>query len=501
MKTELVSKTLTILIALVGGAILPLAFAPFNYYLAALISLLLLLWIWDKSSPKAAFQYGWFFGLAFFGFGVHWVYISIHEYGNAPIILAGLIVVTLVFLMALYFAIQGYLLNKIYPENNWKKLLLAFPATLVILEWLRGWLLTGFPWLFLGYSQLNTPLSGFAPILGVYGVSFFVAQSSGACFAIIKFRKNYRLVTWLLLYLATIWTAGLLLNKIDWTKKSAENIEVSLIQGNIPIEQKWRDSELWPILNIYSTLSAKNFNSRIIVWPEAAIPTFPENIKPYLTQLSAAIKNNSSTIAAGAPIYDQQQNLYYNGLITFGIDHGRYHKRHLLPFGEYMPFKFALKWLANFLIIPMSDFSSGGKMQPKLTIDSIVIAPFICYEIAYPGLALDYMPEARLIITISDDSWFGDSIAQNQHLEIAQMRSLETGRYQLFATNTGISAIIDQRGKIIAKTKSFTQEVLNGEAELYSSSTPWVKFGRYCWLGLMLLMLLISRKKLTTSKR
>ncbi|MBU0744486.1 MAG: apolipoprotein N-acyltransferase [Gammaproteobacteria bacterium] len=482
------------IVALFGGAILPLAFAPFGYYLVAEVSLVLLLFVWFWSSPKLAFWYGWLFGAAFFSGGIYWVYISIRYFGNAPVILAIAILALLVALMGLYTAVQGYLLNHFYPENRWYKFLLVFPASFVVLEWIRGWFLSGFPWLFLGYGHIDSPLSGWATIFGVYGVSFFVAQTAGAVFWMFCNRKNKMILAVLMLFIAIIWGMGAVFARIDWTKQYGDLLEVSLIQGNTPQEQKWNPNELPSILNQYSFLTAKNLTSKIIVWPEAAIPVFPEEVSQYLKSISMMAKKNKITILSGVPFYDKKDDRYYNGIISFGAKEGRYYKRHLLPFGEYLPLKGFLSWLREFLIIPMSDFSSGSKNQPDLFAGDILLAPFICYEVAYPALALDYLPKAGLLVTVSDDSWFGESIALAQHLEISRMRSLEVGRYQLISTNTGISAIVDAKGKVIAEAPEFKQVVLKSKVGNFVGRTPWVAFGRFLWLPIFLFFLLWARR-------
>ncbi|OGT08103.1 MAG: apolipoprotein N-acyltransferase [Gammaproteobacteria bacterium RBG_16_37_9] len=480
-------------LAIFAGAILPLAFAPFGYYLVAEVALLLLLFIWFKASPGWAFWYGWLFGAAFFGCGIYWVYISIHHYGHAPAILAISILALLVAVLALYPALQGYLLNRIYLQDDWRKFLLAFPLSLAILEWIRGWFLSGFPWLFLGYGHIDSPLRGWATIFGVYGVSFAIAQTAGAIFCMFLYRKNKKVLIALMLLIAVLWGVGASIAKINWSKQIGEPVEVSLIQGNITQERKWRDEELWSIINSYAILTAKNFNSKIIVWPEAAIPTYPENVWLYLKLLSFVAKRNETTILSGTPFYDKQDERYYNGLMAFGASVGKYYKRHLVPFGEYMPLKFMLSWLHKFFTIPMSGFSSGSKNQQDLFAGKILLAPFICYEIAYPGLVLDYVPRAGLLVTVSDDSWFGNSIAAPQHLEVARMRSLEVERYQLLSTNTGISAIIDAKGKVIARAPVFQQAVLNAKIVAFLGSTPWVSYGQYVWLPLFLLGLWLAR--------
>jgi apolipoprotein N-acyltransferase len=462
------------LLALTSGAILPFAFAPYGYYLAAEISLILLLVTWSKASPKQAFWYGWLFGVAFFSFGIYWVYISIHDYGHAPAILALTIISLLISFLALFPAVQGYLMQKVGPKNNWQKYLAAFPISLVVFEWVRGWILSGFPWLFLGYGHIDSPLRGYAPILSVYGVSFFIALTSGTIFYLFYERPGKKTIVLLGLFITIVWYGGGQLAKVNWTKQIDKELTVSLIQGNILQERKWNPKEFANILNLHVHLTSNNLTSDIIIWPESAIPVNPKRAGSFLKPLSAKAEEHNTAIFSGAPIYDDENGEVYNGIIALGSGTGQYHKRRLVPFGEFMPFKYILIWLRDFVEIPMSDFSWGAKKQPGLHAGKILIAPFVCYEIAYGDLVLDYMPKAKLLLTVSDDSWFGDSIAPYQHLEIARMRSLEVGRYQLVSTNTGISAIIDDKGKVVAKTPVFKETVLTAKVKTFTGSTPWV---------------------------
>ena len=478
-----------------AGALLPLAFAPFGYYLLAELNLVVLLLVTSIASPGRAFWYGWLFGLAFFAFGVYWLYISIHHFGNAPVILALTILGLLIAFLALYPALQSYLLQRLYPQNNWQKLLLAFPALWVVVEWMRGWFLSGFPWLLLGYGHVASALRGWATIFGVYGVSFVVAQTAGVVVCLYYYRNKNRVIAMLVLYLIILWVSGGILARINWNIPIGKPVKVSLIQGNIALQQKWDEKELLPILRSYADLTKQNLASKIIVWPEAAIPIYPENVPFYLQSLSKIAHKHNTTILSGIPFYDRASGKYYNGILAFGKYPGRYYKRYLVPFGEYLPLGFMLGWLHNYLTIPMADFSGGGKKQSELLIDGIPLAPFVCYEIAYANLVLEYMPQAGLLVTVCDDSWFGESIAAAQHLEIARMRSLEVGRYQLLSTNTGITAIIAADGKIIAQVPIASQVVLNGQVQFLSDRTPWCGFGHYILLPLMVLLLWLARKK------
>ena len=488
------------LIAILAGIILFFAFAPHGIYPLAIISPALLLFSWSKLNARQALFSGWLFGISFFGFGASWIYISLHNYGFMPIPLASLVTAIFVAFLALFPALQGYYLNKLFPENNYKKILLTFPILWVVSEWIRSWLLTGFPWLFVGYTQIDSPLRGIAPIVGVYGISFAVTFTAAILVYILLIKSIKQRILLCVIALA-LWFLSGMLNNINWTKPVGSPINVSLVQGNIAQEIKWQPEKTPAILQQYYAQTAKNWSNKIIVWPEAAIPSFPENLPGFLDKLDTAATKHNTTIISGIPllkINDNSETKYYNGLISLGINHHQqYLKRNLVPFGEYIPLPWLLNWLLDYLTIPMSNFSSGPNKQEPILAANTIIAPFICYEITYPDLLLDYLPKAQLLLTISDDSWFGKSVAAAQHVEIARMRSAESGRYQMISTNNAITAIVDDHGRIIKQALPYQQTVLNGEVQAMNGMTPFASYGHYFWLIMFLGIgvLIVERKK------
>lgn len=476
--------------ALIFGALLTLAFAPFNVYVLAFICPAFLLSLWLNASPKRAFWRGALFGLGFFSTGISWVYISLHVFGQANLFVAGMLTILLILFMALFIAIPGYLLTRFFPKNNLSKLLLVFPSLWVLLEWARTWAFTGFPWLFLGYSQINTPLRGLAPLLSVYGVSWAVAFTSSLLVIIILGRKQLRLSLLAIALFILLWGISSKFSTIEWTKAEGAAIKVSLIQGNIPTQTKWNESQALATLNLYQKLTNQHLDNQLIVWPEAAI-TYPLNqAESFINKLNPVLKSHHSTVITGIPI--DQDDRFYNGAIAIGNGTGMYLKRHLVPFGEYIPLRFLLNWLQGYLQIPMSDFSSGSKHQPLLIANGIPIAMYICYEIAYPNEVLASLPEGQLLITISDDSWFGKSFAAAQHIEIAQMRALETGRYLLMSTNNAITAMINPQGKVTEFAPLYQTYVLTGTVHPMVGSTPWVRIGTYPLLVLLFVFIAVG---------
>ena len=484
---------LSLLLVFLMGAILPLAFAPFSVYTLALISPAILLYQWLKSTPRMAFFKGGLFGLGFFGVGISWVYISIHTYGNASVFVAGLITLAMVLFLSLWPAIQGYLLMRLFGQRHPLIICLAgFPATWVILEWLRALPLNGFPWLYLGYSQINTPLRGFAPVIGAFGVSLAVTLICGSL-VLMSTRQTLRTKIYGLVVLVLVIAIGWMLTGKNWTKQAAPPLSVSLVQANIGQSIKWQAGEFDHIVQTYQTLSKPLWGkSRLIVWPEAALPAFPEQIPTLLDQLNQTATDQKSTLLLGILLGNISQKRYFNGIMLLGADHGEYRKRHLVPFGEYTPLKSVFAFLINYWQIPMSDFTAGANQQQPLTVAGLSIAPFICYEIAYPLQVLKYSQNSNFIVNISDDSWFGKSMASAQQAEMARMRALETGRFILLGANTGITAIVDARGEVTSALPAHQQAVLNGSIIPMKGQTPLMRWNYFPLLIIIILMLGIS---------
>lgn len=474
------------------GAILPFAFAPFNIYTLSFIAPSILLYQWQKATPKQAFFQGYLFGLSFFGVGVSWVYISIHNYGNASLFVAGLITFAMIAILALFIAVNGYLLTKFYRKQN--KLifcLAAFPATWVIFEWLRSLLLNGFPWLYLGYAQLTTPLRGYAPIFGVYGVSLATTAICG-CLVLICTRQKmkYKITSVSLAFF--LLALGWGLTGKHWTKPSGEPLNLSLVQANISQSIKWKPGVFEEILQKYQSLTQPHEDNRLIIWPEAALPVFSQQIPQVLSQLNEQAKQQKSTLLVGILLGDLNTKQYYNGIVLLGADQGEYRKRHLVPFGEYTPLASVFSFLIHYWQIPMSNFSEGPAKQSILQVGPIKIAPFICYEIAYPLQVLKYSQDSNLIVNISDDSWFGKSTASAQQAQMARFRALEMGRYTLLSANTGITGIVDPLGNLTKVLPPHQEGVLTGAVTPMTGKTPLMSFNYYPLLAIIIILLLLG---------
>lgn len=496
MKALNLQKHLGDSLAPIAGASLPLAFAPYALFPIAVLSPALLFLLWQNVSPKRAFIRGLLYGIGLFGFGVSWVHISFHQFGGLPFFGAILLTAAFVLLMALYPALLGGLLSRFFSENTPLKLLLVFPAAWTLMEWLRGWLLTGFPWLSLGYSQIDSPLNGFAPLLGVYGVTWLTVLT--AAILIFSFnikRLHYRILA-IITVIIVISGGGWLLSRISWTHPEGKALKVALIQGNIPQEFKWQSSFQIPSMQRYLQLSQAHRDADMIIWPETAIALFYHDIEKYrpgfLEQLDAEHIKYDTDFLIGLPMMEENGS-YFNSVASIGKQPGFYYKYHLVPFGEYIPFQSTFGNLLELLDVPLSAFSAGDARQVNLKSAGETIGTSICYEDAYGELIRKSLPSATLLVNISNDAWFGHSIAPHQHLEIARMRALETGRYLLRTTNTGISAMIDAKGKIIAQTPQFKIITLRVTAQPYQGITPYVRFGNGLIVSLLLLCVLLGK--------
>lgn len=477
------------------GAMLALAFAPYEIFPFALLSLAGLLVLWLKATPSQGFWRGFSFGLGLFGAGIYWVYISIHLYGDVPPIGAAAIAALLIAVLALFPGTVGYLLNRYFSAANPAKMLLAFPAFWVLSEYLRTLLFTGFPWLLVGYSQTNSPLKGLASFVGVYGISLAVLVSSGLLVsAVLAFRKKLFLRAYLnLLGLTGIWTLSAFLNLVTFTHPTGNTMDVSLVQGNIPQSLKWSPDHIQLSFDRYESMTEPLWGpNKLIIWPEAAIPLPLDNARDFINEMDQKARENQSHLILGIPIKQQTSDNYYNAIITVGQGRHVYLKRRLVPFGEYVPLVKIFGRVFDFMNVPMSNMTPAVAHQEPFELNHVKIWSSICYEVAYPEFIRLRDASIGLLLTVTNDAWFGQSSAQAQHLQMAMMRALELQRPLLFASNDGITAIIDPHGNVQAEAKAHTATVLNGRVQPVSGMTPWMFFGTDIDVFISICMLLVA---------
>ena len=510
--------------ALLAGSACLFGFAPFGIYPIPVLALAILFALWQRAdTPRGAAHLGFAFGLGLFGAGISWIYVALHDYGDMAMLLA--LPATMLFcaFLALFTALAGYLQARI-PAANALRMVLVMPAVWVSVEWLRGMIFTGFPWLTLGYAHSDSPLAGYAPILGVYGVSLVAAISAGllayisinllrepiaalhstrsgaypndmswslrsARLAIGSLATVSRGVRSALLILALLWLGGALLRTVAWTQPHGEPFTVALVQGNIAESLKFNEDAVAGTLETYRRLVTQS-PARLVVLPETALPLLrrdvPEN---YVQRLRDHAKQNGGDVLIG--VFERDNGNYYNSVFTLGTDAGQhYRKQHLVPLGEFIPLRPVLGWFINGVLdIPMGDLTSGDRLQAPLDIIGQHVAVNICYEDAFGEEIIRALPQATLLVNVTNDAWYGHSQAAAQHNQISQMRALETGRMMLRATNTGVTSIIGPDGKVLQQLPQHREAVLLGMAQGYQGTTPYVRWGNAAVLVLIALML------------
>jgi apolipoprotein N-acyltransferase len=473
LKAFLQSPHAAIAAALAAGALTVAGFAPPALFPLPFLTLAGLLLLWRRAAtPQAAFRTGFAFGAGLFGVGASWVYVSLHDFGMMPAPLAAIGTLAYCAILALYPAAAGWCLARLRLDRA-VSALLAFPALWTIFEWLRGWIFTGVSWLSLGYSQVDSPLAGLAPVAGTYGVSFVTALCAGLLVIVISGSRKARLAGGLALVFA--FGLGQLLKQIAWTSPQGTPLKVALLQGNIPQDLKFQPDQYATTLATYKRLIEAS-QGQLIVLPETAIPRFLDAVDPgYLKDIARIAVERRADVLFGVPIRDREGR-YFNSVVSVGASPSqRYDKAHLVPFGEFVPPGFG--WVVKTFAIPLSDFSLGPKNPKPLALAGQLVAPNICWEDAFGEEIIRQLPEATLLVNVSNVAWFGDSLAPAQHLQISRMRAIETGRTMLRATNTGVTAIIDPRGRVVARLPQFAEGILVGEVRGYVGASPYVRFG------------------------
>jgi apolipoprotein N-acyltransferase len=467
---------LVLILAPFAGALVTLSLAPFGIWPAGILSCVIYAYLLCTCSANQALWRGWLYGLGMFGTGVSWVYVSINVHGHASVPLAVFLTALFCAGLALLHALFAWCYVRfVRPLPG--GMLVGFPALWVLFEWLRDWLLTGFPWLYLGYAHQGTWISGWAPVLGVFGLSFICALTGTCLFLAWRGREPVACTTYAVIVIS-LWGGGAVLKPTQWVARASEHpISVAIYQPNIPQEHKWDPVWYGPILSQLEDATEPLLGNDIVIWPEAAIPNYYQRAQDFLQPISERAAAANTTLITGIPFRQDNSETYFNSITALGYGKGVYHKQRLVPFGEYVPLEKLLRGLIAFFDLPMSSFSPGPPEQKPLRVGPYRVAPFICYEIVYANQVAASAYDTDLLITISNDSWFGNSIGPLQHLQIAQMRARENGRYVLRGTNNGVSAIIDHQGRIVAKTEQFVETTLIGEAEVMLGNTPFGSFG------------------------
>ncbi|NQZ33453.1 MAG: apolipoprotein N-acyltransferase [Oceanospirillaceae bacterium] len=480
---------LSALLALISGAITTLAFAPFDIFAIALITPAALYILLNKRSIKQACLLGWLFGLGFFGSGISWVYVSIHTYGNTPAPLAALLTLIFCAALALLFLGQIWLYRKHFYASH---KVISFAVLWLVFEWLRSWLLTGFPWLYLGYTSIDTPLAPLASIGGVWlSSAVVIAISLSIAHALEAQTKR---AIGLAIAIPTLAIMVSLNTPANWTKSSGEPIDIAIIQPNIPQLTKWNSSYLAGILNKHYQSTEPLLGNKVIIWPETAIPSLYPDVAEYLAPLVKRQAELGGSLISGIPsmVPDIEHPLgrrIHNSIYNLTQD-TIYHKQRLVPFGEYVPLQDTFRDLFNFLNIPDLTFSRPKiEQQALLQVGDYQYSTAICYEIAYPELVRQYSKNADLILTLSNDTWFSHSIGPDQHFQIARMRAIENGRWLVRSANNGISAIVNPQGEVVHIAPRYQEAILEGKVVPMQGLTPYQRTGHWPLVTLYFLIL------------
>lgn len=472
------------LLALLAGALITAALAPFELWPLAWLSPAALYLLLRNRSSKAGGWLGWSYGLGVFGAGVSWVFVSISEHSATPLPIALLLTGLFVAGLATLFALQGWLFCRFLDRNRYSWL--AFAGLWWLFEWLRSWLLTGFPWLYLGYASLDTPLQNWAPLGGVWLTSLWVVLGGSALAALIHSRTTRARVVAAAVF-SLPWLSAALL-PTSWTQTD-KPLSVALVQADISQAAKWKRDQLPGILNRYQQLTETIEKTELIIWPETSIPALYRNSLPYLGDLFQQLDERGVSLIAGLPAAvpdkdDPSQYRFHNSLAVLSGGAGIYHKQRLVPFGEYLPLEGLLRDMVDFFNLPASSFKLPQGEQSNLRINGTRLASAICYEIAYPELVRRSARESEVLLTVSNDTWFGHSIAPDQHMQIARMRAVENGRWLIRSTNNGISALVNPQGLITTQAPRYQVAVLNGTVQTMQGLTPYQQLG--VWPALIL---------------
>ena len=477
-----------LIVPALAGAACVAAFAPFYAWPLAPLALAVLFHAWSRGgSPLQAALTGFAFGLGYFLAGVSWVFVSLHYFGSMPMVLAAIATFLFCCVLAAYPAIAGWLTVRLAGASTRRRLVAASGA-FVACEWLRGWVFTGFPWLTIGTSQApSSPLAGFAPIVGAYGVSLVVAGAAAILVALVTSVAWSRTRFALVGALAALFIAGALARQIAWTGPAGAPVTVALLQGNVPQQLKWRE-EIRTLTLLEYRRMVFAAPAKVVVLPETALPAFLDQLpEDYLESFRAHARETGKSILMGTVEreFRGQDFDYYNSVVRVdGAARGAYRKRHLVPFGEFIPPGF--KWVLAVLKIPLSDFARGPAGQKPIEAGGMTFGVAICYEDLFGEEVIDALPAAQVLLNVSNDAWFGESFAPEQHLQASQMRALETGRWMVRATNTGATAAIDEKGHIVSRLPNFTAGTLVASVVPRTGATPYTRWGNVAALVLVI---------------
>ena len=489
---------LTDLATVLLGAVMTLTFAPFSWWWLGPLALALYNHALNTPSCRGGFWRGWLFGSGMFVSGVSWIYVSMHTYGGIAMPVAALIAALFGMALALFCGLHGVLYRALVPERSPRHCFGLLPALIFAALWtlceaLRGWVLTGFPWLTLGTAHVSSPLAGYAPLGGVYLVSFVTALSAALLYQLSRHRTplNHRLLHAAMLLV--LWGGGALLPR-QWAHPFGQPLTIGLVQGNLAQESKWQQSGQRQAIAVYTQLTRRVAQADVVIWPETALPMWDDMALPVMERARAELSAHTA-LMSGMLTYDGHNA--YNSVVAIPERSQPdrryvYNKYHLVPFGEYIPLRNVLGLVLNVMRVPESYISPGADTPAPLPLHNVLFGIAICYEIIFPDLVRERAREADVLVTVSNDTWFGTSLGPLQHMQIAQMRALENNRYVVRATSNGLTGVVDATGHIIAAIPQFQADVLTAQVQPMRGQTPFTRTGSWPVLALATVVALVG---------
>lgn len=486
-------------LAFVSGLVLPFSFAPTAWWVAALGSLVVLYALLQSATPKQALWLGWLFGLGYFGIGVHWVYFSLHLFGAAIAPLAALLTLLFVLVMTVFPSLTAYIWVRAKRQNTPLANAFLFAALWVLAELLRGKIMNGFPWILIGYSQTSGPLAHLAPVVGVYGLSFFVVLSACAAVAFVSGSTRLRVGSFVVIVVPILLSVAT--KNVDFSQADGEALNIRMVQANIPQEMKFSQGRLESSLRNYTSMTQQPGieNIDLVVWPETAIPTYFDQVETVMSSFVSSMDAQGVDVLSGG--FQRVGDDVYNAVKQLGGAQAVYQKRHLVPFGEYMPLRFILDFASKFIVIPMADLAAGSGPHVPIDIQGVNVGISICYEDVYGEEMRALLPDSQLLINVSNDAWFGDSAAPHQHEQKARMRALEFARPLVRVTNTGVSSAIDFRGQVVGRIFHNTAGIMDVQVQPRSGLTPYARTGNWpvFFISMVILLVALLKRKIFSS--
>ncbi len=472
-----------------AGALSVLSFAPFDFFWILPFCLALLFSRLTHVSPGIALSRGFCFGIGYFAAGIGWIFISVYFHSDLPLLVALLVTSALVAFMALFPAFACYLAVRLSRRGSTSLIWLLLPTCWVLIEWVRSWFLSGFPWLTLGYSQTDSPLVGYAPMGGVFLVSLLLALVA-SLLVMAKQIPARRVVA--VISIVLIIAVGYGLDRLSWSNDKGKPLAVTLIQGNIDQDKKWLPESRQPIRELYDQATQSHWGQDLIVWPESAIPVFLHEESDFIERLRRQAVSTDTVLMLGVLRMNLVNGEYFNSVVALDRQIAIYDKKHLVPFSESLPMRALLNPIVRWFSFPISGFTAGLADQQPLTVGEHSAVISICFEDGFGDEMLPFIEQAGLLINVTNDGWFDQSIATYQHFQMSRMRAIETSRPLLRSTNTGISALVDHRGVVQKQSPPFVYHELSGHVQPQTGLTPYARWGNWPVLVILLIILLIS---------